>query len=137
MARPERTNLRTLEQRELATRPPYPGPESQLDLREALEVVRLRPRPHRLELLLANRGNVTETIARRCFVVTVRRARRVVVRLHPTPRRILPHAFGLIAIPFRGARGPLRVAVALSPGPPCPKPPSRAFVVRPEKGMRN
>ena len=102
-----------------------------------LTVSRVRLRAHRLELLVANRGNVTETIARRCFVVTVRRARRVVVRLHPTPRRILPHAFGLIAIPFRRARGPLRVAVALSPGPPCPKPPSRAFVVRPEKGMRN
>jgi hypothetical protein len=101
-----------------------------------LTVSRVRLRAHRLELLVANRGNVTETIARRCFVVTVRRARRV-VRLHPTPRRILPHALGLVAIPFRRARGPLRVAVALSPGPPCPTPPSRSFVVRPEKGMRN
>lgn len=84
----------------------------------------------RLEVLVANRGNVTEMISARCFIVTVRRAGRMVARFHPRARRILPHASGLFAFPLRRARGPVRVGVALSPGPPCPRPRTRVFALR-------
>jgi hypothetical protein len=94
-----------------------------------LDVARVRFR-RRLEVLVANRGNVTETIAARCFAVTVRRAGRVIARLHPHARTILPHTSGLFAFPLRRARGRVRVGVALSPGPPCPRPRTRAFVLR-------
>jgi hypothetical protein len=94
-----------------------------------LDVVRVRFR-RRLDVLVANRGNVTETIAARCFTVTVRRARRVVARLHPHARTILPHASGLLAFPLRRVHGRVRVGVALSPGPPCARPRTRAFVLR-------
>jgi len=96
-----------------------------------LEVVRLRPRPHRLELLLANRGNVTETITGRCASLTVRRSGRRPTRLYAAPRRILPHARGLLTFPLRSPiRGRIRVSVALSPGPPCMRARTRAFVLR-------
>jgi hypothetical protein len=96
-----------------------------------LEPVRVRIRPRRLELLIANRGNVTETIARRCITVTVRRSSLVLARLHPAPRSILPHTRGLLELPFRRpGRGRLSVAVALSPGPPCGRVRTRAFTLR-------
>jgi hypothetical protein len=96
-----------------------------------LEALRLRVRPRRLELLVANRGNVTETIARRCVTVTVRRAGRVLARLHPTARNVLPHASGLLELPFRRPRsGRLGVVVELSPGPPCASARRRTFSLR-------
>ena len=94
-----------------------------------LDVVHVRLQ-RRLEVLVANRGNVTETISARCFIATVRRAGRMVARFHPRARRILPHASGLFAFPLRRARGPVRVGVALSPGPPCTRPRTRVFVLR-------
>ncbi len=96
-----------------------------------LAVLRLRFRPRRLELLVANRGNVTETIARRCATVTVRRGARVIARLHPAARSLLPRTTGLLELPFRRPRrGRLQVVVALAPGPPCARPRRRAFAVR-------
>jgi hypothetical protein len=96
-----------------------------------MDAVRLRVRPRRLELLVANRGNVTETIARRCVTVTVRRSGRVIARLHPVARSLLPHTSGLLEFPFRRPkRGPVRVGVSLSPGPPCSSPRRRAFSLR-------
>jgi len=95
-----------------------------------LDVARVRLR-RRLQVLVVNRGNVSETVARRCFTVTVRRSSRVLARLHPSPRMILPHTLGLFLFPLRHpATGRLRVGVALSPGPPCPRPRARAFVLR-------
>jgi hypothetical protein len=96
-----------------------------------LEALRLRVRPRRLELLVANRGNVTETIARRCVTVTVRRAARILARLHPRPRRLLPRTSGLVELPFRRPRrGRLSVGVVISPGPPCGQARRRAFALR-------
>lgn len=96
-----------------------------------LEALRLRLRPRRLELLVANRGDVTEMIARRCVTVTIRRSRRLLARLHPAARSLLPHTRGLLELVFhRPKRGRLRVAVALSTGPPCARPRRRVFSVR-------
>ena len=94
-----------------------------------LDVARVRFR-RRLEVLVVNRGNITETISARCFTVTVRRGGRVVARFHPRARRILPHASGLFVLPLRPASGRVRVGVALSPGPPCPRPRTRSVVLR-------
>jgi hypothetical protein len=96
-----------------------------------LEALRLRLRPRRLELLVANLGNVTETIARRCVTVTIRRSSRLLVRLHPAARSLLPHTSGLLELVFhRPKRGRLRIGVALSTGPPCVSPRRRVFSVR-------
>ncbi|HZT45662.1 MAG TPA: hypothetical protein VFA24_05730 [Gaiellaceae bacterium] len=98
-----------------------------------LDPLRVRVRARRLELLVANRGNVTETIGGRCVAVAVRRAGRLVARLHPRPRTLLPHTTGLLELPFRGLsprRGRLRIGVAISPGPPCAQPRRRAFAIR-------
>jgi hypothetical protein len=92
--------------------------------------LRVRIRPRRLELLVANRGNVTETIARRCVSLTVRRGARVLARLHPAPRTLLPRTTGLLEMRFRRPkRGRLTVRVALAPGPTCAPVRRRAFAV--------
>jgi hypothetical protein len=91
----------------------------------------VRVRARRLELLVSNRGNVTETIARRCVTVTVRRSGRVLARLQPPSRRILPHTKGLLVLPFRRpVGGRLRIDVTLSPGPPCTSRRTRGFSVQ-------
>jgi hypothetical protein len=96
-----------------------------------LVVLRVRLRLRRLELLVANRGNVTETIARRCVTVTVRRRSRLLARLHPTPRQLLPHTRGVLELPFRRpSRGRLRVDVVLASGQPCGPARRRAFRIR-------
>jgi hypothetical protein len=96
-----------------------------------LAILRVELRPRRLELLVANRGNVTETITRRCVTVTVRRRGRVLARLHPPARRLLPRTRGLLELRFRRPRrGRLHVGVALSTGPPCGPPRRRDFSIR-------
>jgi hypothetical protein len=96
-----------------------------------LDALRVRLRPRRLELLVANRGNVTETVGRKCVTVTFRRSRRVLARLHPAPRSLLPHTTGLLELPFRRpSHGRLAVGVTMSPGPPCARPRRRAFSLR-------
>jgi len=96
-----------------------------------LAVLGVSVRPRRIELLVANRGNVTETIARRCVTVTVRRGGRVLARLHPMPRRLLPRTRGVLELRFRRpSRGRLQIGVALSTGPPCAAPRRRAFAIR-------
>jgi hypothetical protein len=96
-----------------------------------LEALRVRVRPRRLELLVANRGNVTETVVRRCVTVTVRRASRLLARLHPAPRTLLPHTNGLLDVRFRRPRrGRLSIRVAVSPGPECRPVRLRTFATR-------
>jgi hypothetical protein len=96
-----------------------------------LEALRVRVRPRRLELLVANRGNVTETVVRRCVTVTVRRALRLLARLHPAPRTLLPHTNGLLDVRFRRPkRGRLSIQVAVSPGPACRPVRLRTFASR-------
>jgi hypothetical protein len=96
-----------------------------------LAVLRVRLRPRRLDILVANRGNVTETVSRRCGLVTVRRGGRVLARIRPPDRQLLPHTRGVLELRYRRpVAGRLRVAVALATGPPCRAAPSRSFSVR-------
>ena len=85
-----------------------------------LAVVRVQARRRRLELLVANRGNVTERVSRACTRVTIWRGARVLARLRPLERDLLPHTVGLVEVPYRHSqRGRFSATVELSPGPPC------------------
>jgi hypothetical protein len=95
-----------------------------------LAVLGVRLRPPWLDVLVANRGNVRERVARRCVTVTVRRRGRVLARLHPRPRLLLPGTRGVLEVSFRRWRGRLRVAVAVSTGRPCGVPRRRTFALR-------
>ena len=100
-----------------------------------LEVRRLRVRrsgrARMIELLVANRGNVTETLSRGCLTVAFRRGGRVLARLHPVPRQLLPRTTGLVEVRYGGrARGWVKAQVALSAREPCGKGRGRAFRVR-------
>jgi hypothetical protein len=64
-----------------------------------------------LELRVANRGNVAESLAG--LAVEVRRSG-AVARLHAPPRELLPHAAGVVEVPCpRTCRGPLIVRAVL------------------------
>jgi hypothetical protein len=85
-----------------------------------LAVVRVHARRRRLELLVANRGNVTERVSRPCVRVTIRRGARVLARLHPLERDLLPHTAGIVEVPYRRpARGRVSARIDFAPGPPC------------------
>jgi len=64
-----------------------------------------------LALSLANRGNVTEELARGRVVVTVLRRGRVVARLRPHGRPVLPLARGSLRARYRGRVRGLATAV--------------------------
>jgi hypothetical protein len=64
--------------------------------------VRRHGRLRTLELLVANRGNVTEPIRRKRVSLSIRRAGRVVARLRPEPRDLLPWSRGLLVFRYRG-----------------------------------
>ena len=65
-----------------------------------------------LDLLLDNRGNVTETLTRGCVGMSLVRGSRILARITPTPRRFLPRTLGIAEFRYRGpARGRLRVQV--------------------------
>jgi hypothetical protein len=94
-----------------------PGPVSR-----RLELRRLRVRRIRgsrvLELYVANRGNVTEVLPRGRMTLTLRRGRRILARLHPAPRELLPRTVGIVSVRYRGrARGPATALVEVSPEP--------------------
>ncbi len=95
-----------------------------------LAVLGVRLRPPWLEVLVANRGNVRERVARRCVTVTMRRRGRVLARLHPRPRLLLPGTRGVLEVSSRRWRGRLRVSVALATGLPCAVPRRRGFALR-------
>jgi hypothetical protein len=85
-----------------------------------LAVVRVHARRARLELLVANRGNVTERVSRPCVRVTIRRGARVIARLRPLERDLLPHTAGIVEVPYRRpARGRVSARIDFAPGPPC------------------
>ncbi|HEU5215297.1 MAG TPA: hypothetical protein VFU30_07130 [Gaiellaceae bacterium] len=69
-----------------------------------------------LELLLVNRGNVTERLCgRRLRLVLLRRGRRFAT-LRPRPRELLPHSTGIAEFPYRGrVRGDVTARVELRP----------------------
>jgi len=81
-----------------------------------LAVTRLRLRGHRvIELVLANRGNVTETVGPGRLVVVLRRGGRVVARLRPVLRRVLARSTAVVDLRLRG-RGHGRVSATVELG---------------------
>ena len=87
-----------------------------------LELRRLRTRrvgsARILELLVANRGSVTEILQRERLTMILRRGRRIVARLEPAARELLPRTSGLVQARYRGrVRGRITAVVELSYGP--------------------
>ena len=81
-------------------------------------------------LLLANRGNVTETIGGNCALVWLHRRGRILARLRAPERRILPHTSGLVELAYRGpARGRVAVRIVPTSRPDCPRIRSRELAV--------
>ena len=69
-----------------------------------------------LELLLTNRGNVVETIARHRVSLVLTQRGRVVARLHPDPRELLPQTKGLVLFHYGGrARGRVAALATVAP----------------------
>jgi hypothetical protein len=71
--------------------------------RLTVEAVRVRGPSGRRVLMvrLANRGNVTEALARARFTVELRRGKRLLGRLHGPRTEILPHGRALVELPCR------------------------------------
>jgi hypothetical protein len=93
--------------------------------------VRRAGRARVLGLLLANRGNVTETVGGSCALVWLHRRGRILARLGTPERRILPHTSGLVELTYRGrARGRVLARVVPSSRPDCPRIRSQEVVVR-------
>ncbi len=64
--------------------------------------VRRSARGRLLELLVANRGNVTESVSRACIGLSLYRGRRRVAVLGPSPRQLLPRTNGIVEFRYRG-----------------------------------
>jgi hypothetical protein len=99
-----------------------------------IAVVRIRTRrtgrARVLGLLLANRGNVTETVGGTCALVWLHRRGRILARLRAPQRRILPHSVGLVELAYRGpARGRVRARIVPPSRPDCPRIRSRELAV--------
>jgi hypothetical protein len=74
-----------------------------------------RGRVRTLELSLVNRGNVTESFARACQVVSLERAGRRLARLHGDPRDLRPRTRGVLEFRYRGSlSGPVIARVDVS-----------------------
>ena len=70
-----------------------------------------------IEVLTANRGNVTEQIRVERVSLTLTRHRTPIARLRPEPRQLLPRSRGLVLFRYRGAaRGVVSGLVRLSTG---------------------
>ena len=68
-----------------------------------------------LELLVANRGNVSESVDRELVTLTLRRSGRVVAKLAPAQRRLRPHSRGILQFTYRGRlRGVVTAEAAIS-----------------------
>jgi hypothetical protein len=81
----------------------------------------------RVQVSLANRGNVTELLSRSVVTVTLWRGQRLVARFRPATRELLPGAKGLLELRYAGrVRGPVtaRVEILAAGGR---KPVKRAF----------
>lgn len=93
-----------------------------------LTVTGLRALPgKRLAVSLRNAGNVAELLRPGSLTVTLWRGRRLVARLRPATRELLPRTRGVIELGYRSTiHGPLMARIELSG----PKPLRRAFRVR-------
>ncbi len=81
-----------------------------------------------LELLLVNRGNVTERLGGDGLRLVLRRRGRRLATLRPRQRELLPHSAGLVDFTYRGrVRGNVVARIALGPSVHGPR---RAFHVR-------
>jgi hypothetical protein len=77
--------------------------------------VRRVGRTRTLELLVANRGNVTEVLARKRVTIVLLRRDRVFARLQPPARQLLPRTKGLVQGRYAGrVRGRVTAVVELS-----------------------
>jgi hypothetical protein len=95
-----------------------------------LTVTGIRMLTHRrISVSLRNSGNVAELLRPANLTVTLWRGRRLVARLHPATRELLPRTRGLIELRYRTlARGRLTVRVELATmGQPALR---RAFTLR-------
>jgi hypothetical protein len=93
--------------------------------------VRRLGRARLLELGIANRGNVSETLAPGCLVVSLRRDGRLLARLRAAPRGLLPRSRGIVEVRYRGAvRGLTAVRVEARRRASCPRFPRRVFRIR-------
>jgi hypothetical protein len=93
--------------------------------------VRRAGRARVLELLVVNRGNVTETVGRGCATILLRRRGRLLTRLAPAPRPFLPRSRGIAELRYRGPlRGWMLAQVGAAKRPECPRFPSRVFRIR-------
>jgi hypothetical protein len=89
-----------------------------LELRELR--VRQAGRARMLELLVVNRGNVTETLLRARVELTLRQAGRPPATLRPTTRELRPRTRGIVQFPYRGRLSgwvTAHVTVSLDRGP--------------------
>ena len=84
-----------------------------------LRIERLRVlRDRQLEVTLANAGNVTEELARGRLRVELRRAGRLLARLHAPRRELLPHARAVVSFGYpRRVRGAVTAVVLIRDGP--------------------
>lgn len=86
--------------------------------RVTVEALKLRRqgRLRTLVLHLANRGNVTETIAAKQLTVSIWKRGRQIARLSPAARELLPRSRGVVELRYRGtAHGPAIARVVLGP----------------------
>jgi hypothetical protein len=71
-----------------------------------------------IEVLAANRGDVTEEVGAERASLTLTRRGSAIARLRPEPRQLLPRSRGLVLFRYRGAaRGVVSGLVTLSTGP--------------------
>jgi hypothetical protein len=84
-----------------------------------LRIERLRVlRGRKLEVRLANAGNVTEELARGRLRVELRRSGRLLARLSAPRRELLPHARAVVSFGYpRRLRGAVTAVVAIRDGP--------------------
>jgi hypothetical protein len=69
-----------------------------------------------LQLLIANAGNVVESLRRGGVQLQLVAGKRVVARLRSPARELLPHGTGVVDLPYRGAvRGSLTARVEVTP----------------------
>ena len=69
-----------------------------------------------LELGIANRGNVTESLARAGSTLSLFRGGRRIAKLHAEPRELRPQTRGVLQFLYRGtARGSATARVDIAP----------------------
>lgn len=78
--------------------------------------VRHQGRMRILELMVGNRGNVTEELGRKRIALSIRRRGRELARLSPEPRELLPHSRGVVQFRYRGrATGWVAALASIAP----------------------